>query len=127
MEKFKGSGGNIRDGCENREKPVPRKRGKVRKTDSTEREVLHKRGDVRGVFREENEDMSVADVIKEFVVTILALVEIVGFVLIIGFAGGVDMGDCTLTEGFQRILITMGAMAVAGVLIFLMCRENKKL
>jgi len=55
------------------------------------------------------------DSIKDFIGTILVLVEFIGFILLIGTAGGVDQDMISLCDGYKRFLIIGVAMIAAGL------------
>lgn len=66
------------------------------------------------------------DSIKDFIGTILVLVEFIGFILIIGTAGGVDQDMISLGDGYRRFLVIGAAMIVAGlVLKFVIAHDDR--
>ncbi len=58
------------------------------------------------------------DTLVNFIGTVLVLLEIIGFILLIGTAGGVDQDVLSIGEGTKRILIIGGAMVLAGIALY---------
>lgn len=58
------------------------------------------------------------DTLVNFLGTVLVLLEIIGFILLIGTAGGVDQDVLSIGEGTKRILIIGGAMVLAGIALY---------
>lgn len=66
------------------------------------------------------------DSIKDFIGTILVFVEVIGFILIIGTAGGVDQDMISLGDGYRRFLVIGATMIVAGlVLKFVIAHDDR--
>ena len=55
------------------------------------------------------------DSIKDFIGTILVFIEFIGFILLIGTAGGVDQDMIPICDGYKRFLIIGVAMIAAGL------------
>ena len=66
------------------------------------------------------------DSIKDFLGTIFVFAEIIGFILVIGFAGSIDQNLMTIKDGIIRIIICGGAMAVIGLGLYLLCRGDER-
>lgn len=64
--------------------------------------------------------------IKDFVGTLLTLVEVIGFILLIGFAGGVDQDMISITEGYKRITIDAGVMVICGLILVAIARSDDR-
>lgn len=58
------------------------------------------------------------DTLVNFLGTVLVLLEIIGFILLIGTAGGVDQDVLSIGEGTKRILIIGGVMVLAGIALY---------
>lgn len=67
------------------------------------------------------------DSIKDFIGTILVLVEFIGFILLIGTAGGVDQNMISLGDGYRRFLVIGVVMIAAGlVLRFVITHDDRE-
>lgn len=66
------------------------------------------------------------DTLRDFIGALLALIEFIGFVLIIGFAGGVDQDMISITDGYKRFLVVGGIMVAAGLALYFLSRDDKR-
>lgn len=66
------------------------------------------------------------DSIKDFIGTILVFVEVIGFILLIGTAGGVDQNMISLGDGYRRFLVIGVAMIAAGLALrFIIAHDDR--
>lgn len=66
------------------------------------------------------------DSIKDFIGTILVFVEFIGFVLLIGTAGGVDQDMISLCDGYKRFLIIGIVMLAAGAVLYRIIKNDDR-
>ena len=66
------------------------------------------------------------DTLRDFIGALLALIEFIGFILIIGFAGGVDQDMISIADGYKRFLVVGGIMVAAGLALYFLSRDDKR-
>lgn len=66
------------------------------------------------------------DSIKDFIGTILVFIEFIGFVLLIGTAGGVDQDMISLCDGYKRFLIIGIVMLAAGAVLYRIIKNDDR-
>ena len=66
------------------------------------------------------------DTLRDFIGALLALIEFIGFILIIGFAGGVDQDMISIGDGYKRFLVVGGIMVAAGLALYFLSRDDKR-
>lgn len=66
------------------------------------------------------------DSIKDFVGTIMVFIEFVGFILVIGTAGGVDQDMISITDGWKRFLVIGIVMAIAGLVLYRIIKDDDR-
>jgi len=62
--------------------------------------------------------------LKDFVWTLLVLIEFVGFIFIIGLAGGVDQDMVSISDGIKRFAVAGVVMLAAGLALFFVSKDE---
>ena len=66
------------------------------------------------------------DSIKDFIGTILVLIEVFGFILLIGFVGGVDQNVLTVSECAKRLCVVGAVMLAAGLALYRIIKDDDR-
>lgn len=55
---------------------------------------------------------------KDLLLSLIAIMEIIGFIVLVAIFGGVDQDGLTLAQGVKYFLITAGIMALGALILY---------